>query len=735
MRRALLTLLLVIAGAVGSTGAPVGATVVEDPAGPVGYFSLASPAPAQSVTLSGTTASSLTLAGVAGVPAVGQLTAVAMNVTVAAPASSSALKVWANGTTEPTAYAAQFTSGATQSTLVTSAVGSDGKIALKSAGSGSTPVSVVAVGFYAVQQSCTGTCLYHNRFAPARGTTVYDGLARPGSAGEVLTEASPTEQIPIHGVAGVPSTATQAVVRVAALPDAPIATGRRVDIRPGGAGSTTLAGQVGFGGANGTSKMVTTAIASGRIDLLVPDTTGNDGANIRVVVDIVGYYVGSTYTPVAVGAHPAGVLDPFTVSHGTGVPLDVRAMDGLPHAYSSFRGAVALDVSVTGATKAGTVSLGGGVPHVTFAAGQDATNQAIVPVTTSTSTLTVTYTAASGGTGSDSVTVRVTPVGAFQLANYANPATNPGDLFAPVAPTQIYTSPFVWTSAGGTVTLPVLGVAGVPSTGVSRVALQVTSRNNTGTTDVRVAGGTRPFPGSPQLTTSGQRTEASVIADVGPDGNIKLLVGPVKTTLDVTVVGWFTPYAGNGAQADSLAFYGDSITVLASDDVMTALDDTHRLGALGASGFKAEGLGWWADSIGASRPDQVVVNLGTNDAWLGGPTAAQTRASVVDQLAAFTTASCRWVVTVNAQTTPTTSYAGRAAAIDAEYRALPAPGNRIGVIDWDAYLADYVATTGPISDLIDADGIHPTPAGLTALAGLYEDAATGTSSTFVTPCS
>jgi hypothetical protein len=271
---------------------------------------------------------------------------------------------------------------------------------------------------------------------------------------------------------------------------------------------------------------------------------------------------------------------------------------------------------------------------------------------------------------------------------------------------------------------------------VSRVALQVQSRNNVGPTTLAFGPSGRPLTGDPQLTTSGQRASTRVVVDVGPDGKVKFKVGPLKSTVDVSVVGWDSPYAGNGPQADSVAIHGDSITVLVGSDVMTAIEDTHRLGALGQSGFKAEGLGWWADSSAASRPDQVVVNLGTNDAWLGGVAPADTRQFVVDQLAAYTTASCRWVVTVNAQTTPspTVPYQARADAINDEYRPLPAPGNRIGLIDWDQYVTDRIAGGTPATDLI-GDGIHPTPAGLTALASLYEAAVDGTPSAYVTPCS
>lgn len=730
-----LTTIVAMVGA--GAWSPASAAVVESTSGPLGFFSLATPAPAQTVSLQGGAPTTLTVAGVGGVPASGVASVVA-TVTVAQPAGSSALRVWASGRPQPVGYAMQFTAGQVQSTTVTAAVGTEGRVALQTPAAGVTSVSVAVVGFSAVQQWCTGSCWYHNRFVPARGTTVYDGFARPGTPGEALRPSSGVRTIPVAGLAGVPVEATRVVLRVSVLPSATPVQGR-VDVRAAGQGVTYFPGVISVGGP--ATKIVTADLGSGAVEVLVPYLTSPGGAvDVRVAVDVIGSYVGPQYAPAAVAAHPASVLPSFPARSGTPVALDTRALDGLPLAYSSVRGAVLLDVSVSGATRAGTVAVGPvAVPQLAFAAGQSVTNQVVVPVTSATFTPTVTYTA-SGGTGSDTVTVRVTPVGTYQVGDHVNPAARAGDLFTPVDPVQLHSSPFVFDNPGSTITLPVLGRAGVPATGVSRVLLQVQVRNATAPTSVTVGQGQHPLPGAAQVTTSGPRTANQVPVAVGPDGRVRFQVGAARATVDVSVVGWFTPFSGNGPQAASVAIWGDSITTQ-STQTMAALEATREVTAFGLAGFQADAVAWWAPTIADARPDQVIVNLGTNDAWIGvsggPPTPAQTRTSIEAQLAAHPQARCRFVVTVNARTAPSAAYQERANAINAEYRAMPGAGNRIGLVDWDAYLGAHVAGGGAVSDLISADGIHPTTAGFTALAGLYRDAieATGARPELVTPCS
>jgi uncharacterized protein YkwD len=95
--------------------------------------------------------------------------------------------------------------------------------------------------------------------------------------------------------------------------------------------------------------------------------------------------------------------------------------------------------------------------------------------------------------------------------------------------------------AGQVVSLPVLGKAGVPSSGVAAVALNVTmtDASSAGFVTVWAGGGPRPATSSVNAGVAGQTVANHVVAQVGADGTIQLFTEQ-GTHLIVDIAGWFT---------------------------------------------------------------------------------------------------------------------------------------------------------------------------------------------------
>jgi streptogramin lyase len=138
-----------------------------------------------------------------GVP--DEATAVVMNVTVTDSTTNSFLTVHPAGTTASTASNVNFAAGQTIPNLVTVAVGAGGKVTFTTA-VGAVHVIADLVGYYVPWLD--GGDGYH----PMAATRLYDSRTQVGPAKTPL--GTTPREIAVHGVAGIPATATSIVANV-----------------------------------------------------------------------------------------------------------------------------------------------------------------------------------------------------------------------------------------------------------------------------------------------------------------------------------------------------------------------------------------------------------------------------------------------------------------------------------------------------------------------------------------
>jgi hypothetical protein len=203
--------------------------------------------------------------------------------------------------------------------------------------------------------------------------------------------------------------------------------------------------------------------------------------------------------------------------------------------------AVLLNVTATGSTSSGFVTAyadGGVQPtasNLNFAAGQTIANLVVAPVGADGSVALL-----NGSAGS---THLIADVSGYYSAGAA---TTAGD-FTPVGPGRVLdTRVGVGAAQGpvaaqGTVHLAVLGRAGVPSSGVSAVVLNVTTTGSTGPGFVTAYadGAARPMASNLNFG-AGQTIAGLVVVPVGADGSVALFNGSSGTTqLIADVAGYF----------------------------------------------------------------------------------------------------------------------------------------------------------------------------------------------------
>ena len=185
------------------------------------------------------------------------------------------------------------------------------------------------------------------------------------------------------------------------------------------------------------------------------------------------------------------------------------------------------------------------------------------PPTTVSSTLTsATVTGLTGGTAYTFAVQAVNGVGAGAQSSRSNPVTPTGGVatggsYRPLDPARIVDSrsgvglPDAPIAAGGEVSFPVVGVGGVPATGVSAVVMNVVA------TDTAAAGFFTVYPtGQPRPLAanlnwaSGATVPNLVEMPVGAGGKVTVYNGSSGTTeIVVDVSGWVTDAAGSGGPA------------------------------------------------------------------------------------------------------------------------------------------------------------------------------------------
>jgi hypothetical protein len=446
----------------------------------------------------------------------------------------------------------------------------------------------------AAPPSCTGAVGYytgHANWAPIMGVGYYEPVVQ-WSAGEYAGANNPeNDTLKIAG--HIPFIADTANVSIATATDMGVVTNPSNPLQTGSGlinGASPSGDNDYFKFYSPTAKTVTItanpAPTSPNLDLGLTlfDAGGNQlaynnptsgqvngdvasgmGASITIDLPSYGYYYlrvwdeqtdasgdagytfyGSqgTYTvSVATGIPPgdgfwkvpvARLLDtrPTPIPTGTSINLTVAGVFGVPANAT----AVALNVAAVSSTASGHLRVypaGAPLPTASvlnFNAGKNTPNNVIVKV---------------GAAGQISIYDGGVTSVIVDVSGYWVPVDDQNDQYQSVAtPTRIYNAAL---AGGATVTVPVLGLGGVPTqaglpgNGIIAVVVNVGANNPTATGHIRVWPSTSAMPNaSSNNFVVGDSRMNQVITEIGTDGAIKVFNATSGTlNLSVDTVGWF----------------------------------------------------------------------------------------------------------------------------------------------------------------------------------------------------
>lgn len=202
--------------------------------------------------------------------------------------------------------------------------------------------------------------------------------------------------------------------------------------------------------------------------------------------------------------------------------------------------------------------------------------------------------------GASAPTFAVGSSGAVHAAVTRTPAGN----YHPATPTRLVDTRHDLGSTGGalttgaSVTVPIAGSAGLPTTGVQAVVVNVAAAaaQAAGWFTAYPSGGS--VPGTSTLNfRAGWTGSVTATIPVGADGKIVIRTGKGTSDLVVDVIGWYSA-------AGSTATGG---TLLSPQDPYRLEDTRYNGGAIPASGTRVERFGFY-DSSG-SRLKAVVANV------------------------------------------------------------------------------------------------------------------------------
>ena len=340
-----------------------------------------------------------------------------------------------------------------------------------------------------------------------------------------------------------------------------------------------------------------------------------------------------TTTPTSVGATsafvplagPQRLLDTRTGTKpaaGSTTVLAVLGQQGVP---SSGVSAVVLNVTGTEATAAGYVTVWpeGTAPTASNLnlerAGQTRANLVTVPV------------------GSDGSVRLYTQSGVHLIADVfgyfvSASAASAGRLQVLTPGRLLDTRTGSKPAAGKTVTVAVLGQQGVPSAGVSAVALNVTATEATAAGYVTAwPDGSQPSTSNLNIESAGQTIANQVVIPVGSDGSIRLYTQS-GTHLVADVIGWYTdstassgtaglfipvtPYRVADTRSGSRLGAGSTLTVLAAASGTAAAGRSGlamnvtatQTGAAGYVTVWPDGTQPTASSLNVTAANQTIAN-------------------------------------------------------------------------------------------------------------------------------
>jgi len=547
-----LVVLLSIATFVGANPAPALAAAVTTPGG----FSALAPsrlldtrtglglATGIPAALAAGATLSLQVAGLGGVPTTGA-GAVVLNVTVTAPTAAGHITVFADGTARPATTNVSFTAAQTVPNLVVSRVGTDGKVSLANVSGGTVHLVADVSGYY-----LSGQATAAGSFTSLTPVSVLDTAAGVGAA-KAAVSAGASVSLLVAGAGGVPATGVGAVtLNVTAT--APTSAGF-VTVYPAGV-SRPVASNVNFTANRTSTNMVVVRVGVGGRVVLFNSSAGP----LTLSADVAGYYVAGA--PAVSGSF--GTLSPVRLLDTRTSPV---ANPKVAVVVAAARSILGIPYSYGGGTPAGpSRGIGQGAKTIGFdcsASVQFEYAKAGVMLARITTGQEKQGTAVSrygtlglGGALSGDLLFWGTPGATYHVALYIGSgqmieAQQTGTFVHVIA---VWGAPSVIrrifsatesrpVPPGATVRLQVAGLGGVPTSGASAVALNVTAVSPTAAGYVTVYGSSTTRPSASNLNfVRGQTIPNLVLTRVGADGTVLLYNGSVGTVhLVVDVSGYY----------------------------------------------------------------------------------------------------------------------------------------------------------------------------------------------------
>jgi len=165
----------------------------------------------------------------------------------------------------------------------------------------------------------------------------------------------------------------------------------------------------------------------------------------------------------------------------------------------------------------------------------------------------------------------------------------------------------------------------------------------------------------------------------------------------------------------SVAIVGDSITFVSIGDLRSVMGDDYDPSISAELGATVEDMAAAARKAAAGQPEQVIIELGSNNALHGG-SIDEARASLQTMIARFGSARCIHLVNLNTLMTDVgRPVPSEARAINDQLELIAAADDRITIIDWNQIVADSVDAAHAAGAITD-DTVHPNPVGRLALA-------------------
>jgi hypothetical protein len=194
-----------------------------------------------------------------------------------------------------------------------------------------------------------------------------------------------------------------------------------------------------------------------------------------------------------------------------------------------------------------------------------------------------------------------------------------------------------------------------------------------------------------------------------------LVVGVVVVLAVAAAVGLRA--LGVGRADPPVALVGDSITANLEGTAQRRLGRDWALSIDGRPGFLADQQLTTVQNVAAFPFDQVVVNLGTNDAMTSDHDLDETTATLTQMADLLAGVRCAHFVTIGEGMVNDTGDAGaRARELNDAIRRLGATRPNVDVIDWAAIERDYEREH---SIVITTDTVHPDDVGNRVLADAY----------------